>query len=56
MIEAARLKGRRAIALADRFAIATAAAYRLPLLTGDPEILAQPDVPRAVEDLRPRPA
>lgn len=53
MIEAARLKSERAIALGDCFAIATAAALDLPLLTGDPEILAQRDLPCPVEDLRP---
>lgn len=56
MIEVGRLKSVRTIALADCFAIATAAAYRLPLLTGDPEILEQPDLPCAVEDLRAQPA
>jgi PIN domain nuclease of toxin-antitoxin system len=53
MIETARLKSGRAIALGDCFAIATATMRGLPLLTGDPEILAQPDLPCAVEDLRP---
>jgi hypothetical protein len=53
MIEAARLKSERAIALGDCFAIATAAARGLPLLTGDPEILGQAGLPCAVEDLRP---
>jgi uncharacterized protein with PIN domain len=52
MIEVGRLKSARAIALGDCFAIATAAAHGLPLLTGDPEIIAQPDLPCAVEDLR----
>jgi predicted nucleic acid-binding protein len=52
MIEAARLKARSRIALGDCFAIATAAAHRLPLLTGDPEILDLVDIPCGVEDLR----
>lgn len=56
MIASARLKSVRTIALGDCFAIATAAAHGLPLLTGDPEILEQPDLPCAVEDLRPQPA
>ena len=54
MIQTARLKARLPIALADCFAVATAAAHRLPLLTGDPEILKTPDLPCAVEDLRSR--
>lgn len=53
MIEAARLKARAAIALGDCFAIATAAARDLTLLTGDPEIIDLADPPCAVEDLRP---
>ena len=52
MIETARLKARLPIALGDCFAIATAAAHRLPLLTGDPEILERSDLPCQVEDLR----
>lgn len=55
MIEAARLKARAAIALGDCFAVATAAAHGLVLLTGDPEILDLPDRPCDVEDLRPSP-
>ena len=53
MIETARLKARAAIALADCFAVTTAAAHGLPLLTGDPEIIDLPDRPCEVEDLRP---
>jgi uncharacterized protein with PIN domain len=52
MIETARLKARLPIALGDCFAVATAAAHRLLLLTGDPEILERPDLPCGVEDLR----
>lgn len=48
----ARLKAARPMALADCFAVATAAAYGLPLLTGDPEIIGAPGLPCAVEDLR----
>jgi predicted nucleic acid-binding protein len=53
MIEAARLKARAAIALGDCFAIATAAAHGLVLLTGDPEIIDLTESPCATEDLRP---
>lgn len=53
MIEAARLKARAPIALGDCFAIATAAARGLVLLTGDPEIIDLADRPCKVEDLRP---
>jgi len=52
MTEAARLKARAAIALGDCFAATTAAAHGLVLLTGDPELLALPDAPCALEDLR----
>jgi uncharacterized protein with PIN domain len=53
MIEVARLKARAAIALGDCFAIATAAAHGLVLLTGDPEILELTASPCTIEDLRP---
>jgi predicted nucleic acid-binding protein len=53
MIEAARLKAVRSIALADCFAIATAVAHKAVLLTGDPEILKSDKLPCPVEDLRP---
>jgi predicted nucleic acid-binding protein len=53
MIEAARLKARASIALADCFAAATAAAHGLTLLTGDPELLDLVDSPCRLEDLRP---
>src|ERR1700760_4008502 len=53
MIEAARLKARASIALADCFAAATAAAHGLTLLTGDPELLELEDPPCHLEDLRP---
>ena len=52
MIETARLKARASIALGDCFAVATAAAHGLTLLTGDPEILKLPDSPCTSEDLR----
>ncbi|MGH7921205.1 MAG: PIN domain-containing protein [Candidatus Dormibacteraceae bacterium] len=52
MIEAARLKARVPMALADCFAVVTAAALGLTLLTGDPEIIDAPNLPCAVEDLR----
>ncbi len=54
MLETARIKAAIAIALGDCFAIATAAANHVPLLTGDPDILARDDLPCAVQDLRPR--
>jgi PIN domain nuclease of toxin-antitoxin system len=53
MIEVARLKTRAPIALGDCFAVTTAAAHDLPLLTGDPEIIDLADCPCEVEDLRP---
>ena len=54
MIEAARLKASTPIALGDCFAIATARARNLALLTGDPEILDR-NQPCPVEDLRGNP-
>lgn len=54
MIEVARLKARAPIALGDCFAVATAAARDLPLLTGDPEIIGLAGRPCQIEDLRPR--
>lgn len=53
MVEAARLKARAAIALGDCFAVTTAVAHGLVLLTGDPEILDLDHCPCEVEDLRP---
>lgn len=53
MIETARIKAAIPIALGDCFALATAAAHHLPLLTGDPEILDRDDLPCDVKDLRP---
>lgn len=53
MIEAARLKARAPIALGDCFAVTTAAAHGLVLLTGDPEILQLDASPCETEDLRP---
>ncbi len=52
MIEAARLKARAPIALADCFAAVTAAAHDVILLTGDPELIELPDPPCTIEDLR----
>jgi hypothetical protein len=51
MIETARLKASTPVALGDCFAIATACARNLTLLTGDPAILDR-EVPCTVEDLR----
>jgi PIN domain nuclease of toxin-antitoxin system len=53
MIETARIKAAVPIALGDCFAITTAAAHHLLLLTGDPEILERDDLPCEVQDLRP---
>jgi PIN domain nuclease of toxin-antitoxin system len=52
MIEAGRLKARSPIALADCFAVVTAAAHPLVLLTGDPELLELTDAPCELNDLR----
>jgi PIN domain nuclease of toxin-antitoxin system len=52
MIEVARLKARATIALGDCFAVMTAAAHGLVLLTGDPKILELAASPCATEDLR----
>ncbi|MFN8201894.1 MAG: PIN domain-containing protein [Solirubrobacteraceae bacterium] len=40
VLSASRLKARGGISYADCFAVATAQRHRLPLVTGDPEILA----------------
>jgi uncharacterized protein with PIN domain len=49
----AALKAEHPIALADRFAIATAAAKSATLITGDPEILNRAErIPCAVTDAR----
>lgn len=53
MIEVARLKAQAPIALGACFAVMTAAAHDLLLLTGDPEIIDLADRPCPVEDLRP---
>jgi predicted nucleic acid-binding protein len=53
MVEVARLKAHVPIALADCFAVATAAANGATLLSGDPEILDRNDIPCPTEDLRP---
>jgi hypothetical protein len=52
MLETARLKAAIPVALADCFAIATATAHGVPLLSGDPEIVDRDDLPCSVEDLR----
>ncbi len=54
MLEVARLKARATIALGDCFAVVTAAAHDLPLLSGDPEIVDLADCPCQVVDLRQR--
>jgi predicted nucleic acid-binding protein len=50
-LEAARIKARHVIALADCFALASARVHGAVLLTGDPELLAT-QLGAAVEDLR----
>jgi predicted nucleic acid-binding protein len=52
MLEVARLKARYPMALADCFAVATAAANGATLWTGDPEIVEASGLPCAVLDLR----
>jgi predicted nucleic acid-binding protein len=52
MIEAARLKARAPIALTDCFAVVTAAAHDVTLLTGDPELIDLQDPPCGIDDLR----
>ncbi len=52
MVEAARLKAAIPMALGDCFAVATATAHGLVLLTGDPEILQREDLPCRTQDLR----
>jgi len=51
VLAAARIKATHPLAHADAFAIATAAAHRAVLLTGDPEITKR-SVGCRVEDLR----
>lgn len=53
MIEAARLKARAAITIGDCFAVTTAAAHELILLTGDQQIIDLADSPCRVKDIRP---
>ncbi len=52
IVEAAFFKAKHSIALADCFAISTAADDDAVLYTGDPEILAIGDLPCEVRDLR----
>ena len=52
ILEAARIKSVHPIALADCFAISTAADNDATLYTGDKEILAAKDLPCEVRDLR----
>jgi PIN domain nuclease of toxin-antitoxin system len=54
MIETARMKARVPVALGDCFAVTTATARDLVLLTGDPEIIELPHLACQVEDLRSR--
>lgn len=52
VMAAARIKAVEAIALADCFAAATAAAHGATLLTGDPELVTAQALGCPVEDLR----
>ncbi len=52
IIEAAKIKAKNAIAMADCFAISCAADNDAILYTGDPEILSIRDLPCEVRDLR----
>ncbi len=53
VLVAAELKAEHPMALADCFAVATAATFRLELWTGDPEIIDRRSaLPCAVRDLR----
>jgi predicted nucleic acid-binding protein len=51
VLQAAAIKAANRLAYADAFALATALAHEVPLVTGDPEILAAAG-PWAVEDAR----
>lgn len=51
VLGAARVKARHALSYADAFAVALAERLRVPLMTGDPEILA---LDRAVNVIDPR--
>jgi ribonuclease VapC len=53
VLEAARVKARHTLSYADAFAVALAERLRVPLITGDPEILA---MDRELEVLDPRAA
>ncbi|MDQ3934246.1 MAG: type II toxin-antitoxin system VapC family toxin [Actinomycetota bacterium] len=53
VLDAARVKARHPLSYADAFAVALAERLRMPLLTGDPEILA---LDRAVQVVDPRSA
>ena len=52
IIEAATIKAHHAMAYADAFAVATANAHGVPLMTGDPEILDRGDPVWNTIDLR----
>ena len=53
VLDAARVKARERLSYADAFAVALAERLRMPLLTGDPEILA---LDREVQIIDPRSA
>lgn len=52
VLEAARIKAAKPMSLGDSFAVATAAAHRVPLLTGDDEILDAGGLDCQVVDIR----
>lgn len=52
VLEAATIKAHHAMAYADAFAVATATAHSVPLMTGDPEILDRGDPTWNTIDLR----
>jgi len=54
VLSAAQLKARNAISYADSFCVATARRHRVPLWTGDPEIIALAELVDVV-DLREEP-
>lgn len=53
VLAAARVKARHAVSYADAFAVAMAERLRLPLMTGDPEIVALDHEVRVIDPRRP---
>lgn len=54
ILEAARIKTTHPVSYADAFAVATAERHRLPLLTGDPELIGLDREHLQVVDIRPK--